>query len=203
MVQWCQWERGYTVGCVSRPTKTEQNGCRVVWLRETWNVSMCYLEQRRTTFPRQAGWCVLYYFVYCVFRKYLRKKSLQLLVRLLAFVALLMLMHAGWPSVPLVCRGLPPVLDSRLPVLLVSPPALHFLPSIFLSRLMDGLAWPGVGGMVLVCLSRSGPIPKLNLSVLGIISNTVPDSDNKVFIGGLPYNLTEDQVRSPRPSTGS
>ncbi|CAN0102742.1 unnamed protein product [Hapterophycus canaliculatus] len=41
----------------------------------------------------------------------------------------------------------------------------------------------------------SGPIPKLNLSVLGIISSTVPDSDNKVFIGGLPYNLTEDQVR--------
>lgn len=42
---------------------------------------------------------------------------------------------------------------------------------------------------------RSGPIPKLNLSVLGIVSSTVPDSDNKVFIGGLPYNLTEDQVR--------
>lgn len=39
-----------------------------------------------------------------------------------------------------------------------------------------------------------GPIPKLNLSVLGIISSTVPDSDNKVFIGGLPYNLTEEQV---------
>lgn len=54
-------------------------------------------------------------------------------------------------------------------------------------------------GVVLVCLARSGPIPKLNLSVLGIISNTVPDSDNKVFIGGLPYNLTEDQVRTPRP----
>lgn len=53
--------------------------------------------------------------------------------------------------------------------------------------------------VVLVCLTRSGPIPKLNLSVLGIISNTVPDSDNKVFIGGLPYNLTEDQVRNPRP----
>lgn len=48
-----------------------------------------------------------------------------------------------------------------------------------------------------VCYSRSGPIPKLNLSVLGIISSTVPDSDNKVFIGGLPYNLSEDQVRNP------
>lgn len=39
-----------------------------------------------------------------------------------------------------------------------------------------------------------GPIPKLDVSTLGIISNTVPDSDNKVFIGGLPYNLTEDQA---------
>lgn len=48
-------------------------------------------------------------------------------------------------------------------------------------------------GVVLV--SSLGPIPKLNLSALGIVSSTVPDSDNKVFIGGLPYNLTEDQVR--------
>lgn len=40
-----------------------------------------------------------------------------------------------------------------------------------------------------------GPIPKLDVSSLGIISNTVPDSDNKVFIGGLPYNLTDEQVR--------
>lgn len=40
-----------------------------------------------------------------------------------------------------------------------------------------------------------GPIPKLNLSVLGIVSSTVPDSDNKVFIGGLPYNLTDEQVK--------
>lgn len=50
--------------------------------------------------------------------------------------------------------------------------------------------------------TRSGPIPKLNLSVLGIISNTVPDSDNKVFIGGLPYNLSEDQVRTVAASKG-
>lgn len=159
----------------------------------------------------QASWlvCGLYYFVYCVFRKYLRKKSLQLLLRLLmlAFVALLMLMHAGWPSVPLVCRGLPPTLfwfSTHV------SPSSWFHPRFALSALhfslvphgWPGLAWRGVGGTVLVCFSRSGPIPKLNLSVLGIISNTVPDSDNKVFIGGLPYNLTEDQVRSPRP-TGS
>ncbi|KAG5192541.1 hypothetical protein JKP88DRAFT_173288, partial [Tribonema minus] len=35
----------------------------------------------------------------------------------------------------------------------------------------------------------------LNLSALGIVSNTVPDSPNKVFIGGLPYHLTEEQVK--------
>lgn len=46
-----------------------------------------------------------------------------------------------------------------------------------------------------ICLISVGPIPKLNLSVLGIVSSTVPDSDNKVFIGGLPYNLTDEQVK--------
>lgn len=46
-----------------------------------------------------------------------------------------------------------------------------------------------------IYLISVGPIPKLNLSVLGIVSSTVPDSDNKVFIGGLPYNLTDEQVK--------
>lgn len=36
---------------------------------------------------------------------------------------------------------------------------------------------------------------QLNLGALGIISNTVPDGPNKVFIGGLPYHLTEEQVK--------
>jgi splicing factor U2AF 65 kDa subunit len=35
----------------------------------------------------------------------------------------------------------------------------------------------------------------LNLAALGIISTTVPDGPNKVFIGGLPYHLTEEQVK--------
>jgi len=40
-----------------------------------------------------------------------------------------------------------------------------------------------------------GPIPELNLAALGIVSTTVPDGPNKIFIGGLPYHLTEDQVK--------
>eukprot|EP00980_Cylindrotheca_fusiformis_P029953 scaffold24086_cov176-Cylindrotheca_fusiformis.AAC.3 len=37
-------------------------------------------------------------------------------------------------------------------------------------------------------------IPQLDVSRLGIISGTVQDGPNKVFIGGLHYHLTEDQV---------
>ena len=35
---------------------------------------------------------------------------------------------------------------------------------------------------------------KLDTSKLGIVSPTVPDGPNKIFIGGLPYHLTEGQV---------
>ncbi len=38
------------------------------------------------------------------------------------------------------------------------------------------------------------PIPHLNLAALGVVSNTVPDGSQKVFIGGLPYDLTAEQV---------
>mmetsp|Transcript_1642 Transcript_1642/g.2338 ORF Transcript_1642/g.2338 Transcript_1642/m.2338 type:complete len:844 (+) Transcript_1642:220-2751(+) len=37
-------------------------------------------------------------------------------------------------------------------------------------------------------------IQKFDVSKLGIISSTVPDGPNKIFIGGLPYHLTESQV---------
>jgi len=37
-------------------------------------------------------------------------------------------------------------------------------------------------------------IKKFDLSKLGIISPTVPDSPNKIFIGGLPYHLSESEV---------
>merc|ERR1712157_139175 len=35
---------------------------------------------------------------------------------------------------------------------------------------------------------------KFDVSKLGIVSGSVPDGPNKIFIGGLPYHLTEDQV---------
>lgn len=40
-----------------------------------------------------------------------------------------------------------------------------------------------------------GEVPNLNLGALGIVSTSVPDSANKIFIGGLPYHLAEPQVR--------
>ena len=39
------------------------------------------------------------------------------------------------------------------------------------------------------------PVPVLNLGALGVVGTTVPDSENKIFIGGLPYNLDDDQVK--------
>ncbi|GLE10455.1 hypothetical protein PINS_up022577 [Pythium insidiosum] len=40
-----------------------------------------------------------------------------------------------------------------------------------------------------------GPIPQLNLAALGVVSTTVQDSPSKIFIGGIPYHLTDDQVK--------
>ena len=37
-------------------------------------------------------------------------------------------------------------------------------------------------------------LPKLDTAKLGIVSSTVIDGPNKIFIGGLPYHLTESQV---------
>lgn len=37
-------------------------------------------------------------------------------------------------------------------------------------------------------------LPQMDTSKLGIISSTVADGPNKVFVGGLHYHLTEDQV---------
>ena len=38
----------------------------------------------------------------------------------------------------------------------------------------------------------------INAPVLGVISTVVPDSPHKIFIGGLPNYLNEDQVSLPR-----
>ncbi|OQR86675.1 splicing factor U2af large subunit [Achlya hypogyna] len=40
-----------------------------------------------------------------------------------------------------------------------------------------------------------GPIPKLNVNALGIVSTSVSDGPGKIFIGGLPYHLNEEQVK--------
>jgi splicing factor U2AF subunit len=37
-------------------------------------------------------------------------------------------------------------------------------------------------------------LPKLDVSRLGIISGTVPDGPNKIFVGGLHYHLLESQI---------
>lgn len=40
------------------------------------------------------------------------------------------------------------------------------------------------------------PIPKLDISSVGIISTQVEDSPYKLFIGGLPHEMQEDQVKT-------
>ena len=45
-------------------------------------------------------------------------------------------------------------------------------------------------------LKNQRSIPKLDTLSLGILSTKVQDSATKVFVGGLPKNLNEDQVRN-------
>jgi len=47
---------------------------------------------------------------------------------------------------------------------------------------------------LLASSTPSKPLPKFDVSKLGIVSATVPDGPNKIFIGGLPYHLSGDQV---------
>ena len=42
--------------------------------------------------------------------------------------------------------------------------------------------------------TNAATLPQLDTSRLGIVSPSVPDGPNKIFIGGLPYHLTESQV---------
>ena len=39
------------------------------------------------------------------------------------------------------------------------------------------------------------PTPTINSAAVGIVSNNVGDGPGKVFVGGLPYHLMEDQVK--------
>jgi len=47
-----------------------------------------------------------------------------------------------------------------------------------------------------------GPPVSLDLAALGIVGSSVPDGPHKVFIGGLPYHLTEDNVKELLQSFG-
>lgn len=38
-------------------------------------------------------------------------------------------------------------------------------------------------------------VPKLDVSKLGIVSDQVPNSPHKIFIGGIPYGLMDEQIR--------
>lgn len=42
---------------------------------------------------------------------------------------------------------------------------------------------------------RPDNVPKLNTAKLGIVSNFVANGPNKLYCGGIPYSLTEDQVK--------
>jgi splicing factor U2AF subunit len=44
-------------------------------------------------------------------------------------------------------------------------------------------------------LPPPGPPITLNLGALGIVSTQVPDGPNKVFVGGVPYHITEEQLK--------
>lgn len=46
------------------------------------------------------------------------------------------------------------------------------------------------------------PPDGFNPGILGIVSTQVSDGPNKVFIGGIPYNLTEDQIKGLLQSYG-
>ena len=48
-----------------------------------------------------------------------------------------------------------------------------------------------------------GTMPKFDTSKLGIVSQTVPDGPNKIFIGGLPYHLVDSQVLELLSAFGS
>lgn len=45
-------------------------------------------------------------------------------------------------------------------------------------------------------LPGQNPDPPMNVYIPGVISTTVPDNDNKMFIGGLPTYFNDDQVFS-------
>jgi len=61
-------------------------------------------------------------------------------------------------------------------------------------RLRLGAATHSHGGGVSV-VARAQPVKPLNVHRLGIVSTQVPDGPHKIYIGGLPVALTDDQVK--------
>lgn len=71
---------------------------------------------------------------------------------------------------------------------------------------LDGLKFPHSSGTTIIRVRRPmdyrpellppdlGPIPQLNLDVLGEMGATVTNGPGKIFIGGLPYNLEDEQI---------
>ncbi len=43
-------------------------------------------------------------------------------------------------------------------------------------------------------LGPTEPSPRINLALLGVVNTLVEDGPNKVFVGGLPGYLSEEQV---------
>lgn len=52
-------------------------------------------------------------------------------------------------------------------------------------------------------IGRVEPPKGFNAGLLGVVSTQVSDGPNKVFIGGIPYNLTEDNVKELLQTFGS
>ena len=71
----------------------------------------------------------------------------------------------------------------------------------------DGIEFRGRMGTVIIRVRRPNdfrpellpaptrPIPTLNLGGMSVVGTTVGDGPNKIFVGGIPNNLGEEQVR--------
>jgi splicing factor U2AF subunit len=72
---------------------------------------------------------------------------------------------------------------------------------------LDGVKYNHRGGQSIIRVRRPNdfkpelmpqhlkPFPPLNLTSLGIVNTTVSDGPGKLFVGGVPYHLTDDQVK--------
>jgi splicing factor U2AF 65 kDa subunit len=72
---------------------------------------------------------------------------------------------------------------------------------------LDGIEFKGKAGTVIIRVRRPNdfraellppatrPIPKLNINGISVVGTTVADGPNKIYVGGIPYNVGEEQVR--------